>query len=123
MDVSNILKNTIFTKQMWTTPSGYIRILTVKNVQCHKSYKEVGRTGRSKLFLLTRINHQSRTLEDELLITRLLRVLHCYCTWFWIQFAHSPKGSLRNIKAITCFLFPNILTQGKLLVSFRSSCL
>ena len=69
------------------------------------------------------INHQSRTLEDELFITMLLGVLHCYCTWFWIQFAHSPKGSLRNIKAITCFLFPNILTQGKLLVSFRSSCL
>ena len=54
-----------------------------------------------------------------------LRVLHSYCTWFCIeyQYLHSPKGSLRYIKTITCFLFPNILTQGKLFVLFRRGCL
>ena len=60
-----------------------------------------------------------------LMYAPLLRILRSYCTWFCIEYQslHSPKGSLRYIKAIACFLFPNISAQGKLFVLFRRSCL
>ena len=55
----------------------------------------------------------------------LQRVLRSYGTWVWIEYPclHSSKGSLRYIKMITWFLFPNILTQRKLFVLFGTSCL
>ena len=43
--------------------------VSVSQLIISKSYEEVGSIGRSKLFLPTLINHQSRTLEDGLFKT------------------------------------------------------
>ena len=68
--ICKILKNTFFIEQSWPTASGYIRILTTKNLQYQliisKSYKHAGRRGRSKLLLPTHINYQRCTLVKGL---------------------------------------------------------
>ena len=88
-------------------------------IKLTKSYKESGSIGRSKLFLPTHINYQSGTLVEGFLnhviksFTQLL-----YLILDRISIFSFSKRFLKICKT-TCFLFLNILTQGKLFVAFR----
>ena len=88
-------------------------------IKLTKSYKESGSIGRSKLFLPTHINYQSGTLVEGFLnhviksFTQLLYLILDRISIF------SFSKSFLKICKTTCFLFLNILTQGKLFVAFR----
>ena len=134
VEICKIFKSTFFIEQLWTTVSGYIRILTVKKFQYQsslsKSYKEAGGRGRTKLLLPTRINYQKCTLAK-----RLFKLCDwefytvTYCTWFCTEYpyVHSLEGSLRNEGMITLCLFPNIrrgcLWKINIFCQFGTKCI